>query len=160
MNLRKFFSLLKRQQNLKKENWYYDVCDNTRKDKWEAQTAPITVELRQAVNHLRFETAFRLLENGADPNAPVYVAWYETIDNGMAPSYYREDIVHILDSVKDKAMIKLLRSYGAKTSKDMATEEREKKKKEEEHAQLEHDIQAEALVDSLLRKQTQSVCFG
>ena len=153
-SLKKFFSFFKKQENVTKD-W-----DEIQKEKWEAQTALITLELQRAVNRLQFETVFRLLENGADPNAPVYIAWFETIDNGMAPAYYHEDKVHILDFVNDKAMIRLLRSYGAKTSTDMEKEEREKKKKEREQAQLEHDIQAGALVDSLLHKQTQSVCFG
>ena len=159
-SLKKFFSFFKKQENVTKD-WdeIQKEKDEIQKEKWEAQTALITLELQKAVNRLQFETVFRLLENGADPNAPIYTISCISGDNGL--DYYEEKcIIHVLDHVDDKAMIRLLRSYGAKTSTDMEKEEREKKKKEREQAQLEHDIQAGALVDSLLHKQTQSVCFG
>ena len=149
--IKNILSFLRKKKESREENW-----EERRREKWEAQTSLITQELRCAVDDLQFEKVFELLENGADPNALVYVAWFETIDNGMAPAYYRQNVVHILDLVKDKAMIKLLRSYGASTSREMAARERY----QEEQAQREHDIQSGILVDSLLSKQTRRVCFG
>lgn len=98
-----------------------------------------------------------MLENGADPNLPLYDIFSDSIDNGLDYIRY-EATYHILDHVSDKAMIKLLRSYGAKTSREMAEEERKKREQERKRKKQEHETRSNALVDSLLNKRQLPVC--
>lgn len=77
-----------------------------------------------------YEGVFQMLENGANPNLPLYDIFTDSIDNGLDYVRY-EATYHVLDYVSDKAMIKLLRSYGAKTSREMAEDEWKKESRSE-----------------------------
>ena len=57
-----------------------------------------------------------------------------------------------LDDVTDKAMIKLLRAYGAKTSKELEKERIERKKQEYQQQKQEHETRSNILVETLLKK--------
>lgn len=103
------------------------VQEKNREDRWKAQTDPVIRKLRSKVRADDYEGVFEMLENGTDPNLPLYDIFSDSIDNGLDYVRY-EATYHILDHVSDKAMIKLLRSYGAKTSREMAEEERKKKR--------------------------------
>jgi hypothetical protein len=55
-------------------------------------------------------------------------------------------------------MIKLLRSYGAKTSREMAEDEWKKREQERKRKEQEHETRSNVLVDSLLNKRQLPVC--
>lgn len=107
------------------------VQEKNREDRWKAQTDPVIRKLSSKVRADDYEGVFEMLENGTDPNLPLYDIFSDSIDNGLDHVRY-EATYHVLDYVSDKAMIKLLRSYGAKTSREMA--EDEWKKREQERA--------------------------
>lgn len=89
-----------------------------------------------------------MLENGADPN--VSFKRTEIYCYGHEDKYTSTYItkVHVLDYIFDKAMIKLLRAYGAKTFSERQAEEREREEQERKRLEQEHL----ALVDHLLEK--------
>lgn len=98
-----------------------------------------------------------MLENGADPNLPIYGLRGYSYDNGLITG---TDMVkyRLLEDISDKAMIKLLRSYGAKTSQEITEEERKKREQERKRKEQEHETRSNVLVDSLLNKRQLPVC--
>ena len=121
------------------------VQEKNREDRWKAQTDPVIKKLNSRIRANDYEGVFQMLENGANPNLPLYDIFTDSIDNG-------------LDYVSDKAMIKLLRSYGAKTSREMAEDEWKKREQERKRKEQEHETRSNVLVDSLLNKRQLPVC--
>lgn len=79
----------------------------------EGSNRPVIKKLNSRIRANDYEGVFQMLENGANPNLPLYDIFTDSIDNGLDYVRY-EATYHVLDYVSDKAMIKLLRSYGAK----------------------------------------------
>lgn len=133
------------------------VQEKNREDRWKAQTDPVIKKLNTRIRANDYEGVFQMLENGANPNLPLYDIFTDSIDNGLDYVRY-EATYHVLDYVSDKAMIKLLRSYGAKTSREMAEDEWKKREQEQKRKEQEHETRSNVLVDSLLNKRQLPVC--
>lgn len=134
------------------------VQEENRKDRWETQTDSVIKKLTSKVTANDYEGVFEMLENSADPNTIFYRTEGYSYDNGLITGTEKVPY-RLLDIVSDKAMIKLLRSYGAKTSEEIAKEhqkkaeeEREKKEQERKRKEQEHETRSNVLVDSLLNK--------
>lgn len=122
---------------------------------WEAKTAPLIKELRQKARDKDYKGVFELLEAGVNPNLPVYEVLTDTVDNG--PDYYEYKAkTHVLDDISDKAMMRLLREYGAKTSQEISKEEAEQYKRKINEAREEHERRSNALVDDLLSQRAKA----
>lgn len=75
----------------------------------------------------------------------------EEIDHGL--DYYTyKDIRHVMDYTFDKAMMKLLRTYGAKTSRGISVEEEAKRSKEWNRQKKEHEESSNLIVEALLNR--------
>lgn len=133
------------------------VQKENREDRWKAQTDPVIKKLRSKAIANDYEGVFEMLENGADPNLPIYGLRGYSYDNGLITG---TDMVkyRLLEDISDKAMIKLLRSYGAKTSQEITEEERKKREQERKRKEQEHETRSNVLVDSLLNKRQLPVC--
>lgn len=135
------------ERRLREKEIQEEIEARERAAKWEAQTDPNIKELQKRVKALDYEKVFEMLDKGIDPNLPIYYGRIET--------HWKE---HILDDVSDEAMIKLLRSYGAKSSQDMRREEEEKRLAEKERKELEHKKRSDTLVENLLNKRQLPIC--
>ena len=59
------------------------VQEKNREDRWKAQTDPVIRKLRSKVRADDYEGVFEMLENGTDPNLPLYDIFSDSIDNGL-----------------------------------------------------------------------------
>lgn len=118
---------------------------------WRSKTDAVMLELYKKAKNNDYDAVFKMLEDGADPNLPIYVVVGYSYDNGLITG--SENVTrHILDLVSDEAMIKLLRAYGSKTPREISKENWEKKRREAELKEQEHKIRSNAQVNSLLQK--------
>ncbi len=108
---------------------------------------------------MNYEEVFKMLDNGVDPNLPIYgfESWSYDAYNPDASGY---DFItyRVLDEISDVAMIRLLRAYGAKSTKDVIKEREEKEREERRRKEQAHKQHSNALVNSLLNKRTLPTC--
>ena len=123
------------------------IHSEEKKDPWTAQTSPFIKELLAKVKDCDYEGVFEMLENGVDPNLPMYPSLPEDCKNDSS-SRYSWHIMDYFINHDDKAMIKLLRAYGAKSSEEILNEERRKTDEEIKREEQRREL----FVDSLLKK--------
>lgn len=150
--MKNFFAKLFGAQKVETEKFETKVVTEEMLDAaWEAKTDPLIRDLRQKARDNDYKGVFELLEAGVNPNLPVYEVSTESIDHGLDYYNYRH-IMHVLDCIYDTAMVRLLREYGAKTSKELSNEEAEGYRRKIDKDRKEHERRSNALVDDLLRQ--------